>query len=265
MTRAVRPTQTEGRAQTRASELSEVTALVLAGGAGTRLRSVVSDRPKPMAQAAGRPFLEHQIEWLARSGVHHVVLCVGYLHDHVQRYFGDGRDFEVALHYSVEQEFLGTGGALKLAQPFVHDTCLVLNGDSWLDVDLAALLRTHRKHQTEDVSTAGTLVLTEVPETRDFGSVRLDASGRILQFVEKSDVVGPGWVSAGIYLMEKSVLTGIPAGRSVSLEREVFPSLLREGSCLWGSRNPGFFVDIGTPDGYGRFCNHVEQYMRRQP
>jgi D-glycero-alpha-D-manno-heptose 1-phosphate guanylyltransferase len=240
-------------------------ALILAGGAGTRLRSIVSDRPKPMAEVAGRPFLEHQIAWLARQGVAEVILCVGYLHEHVQRHFAGGRSFGVPVHCSVEPRFLGTAGALKQTADRICGPFLALNGDSWLDVDLAAVARGHRERVAREPRSAGTLVLTRVDDASGFGSVALDDAGRILRFDEKVGSAGEAWISAGIYLLEPGVLDRVAPGEAVSLEREVFPSLLRDGQVLWGHPAPGFFVDIGTPEGYRRFGDHVEQYMRRQP
>src|SRR5919112_1675155 len=120
-------------------------ALVLAGGLGTRLRSLLNDRPKPMAQVAGKPFLEYQIEMLRLHGFQDLVLCVGYLARHVQEYFGDGRGWGVHIDYAVETELLGTAGAIKNAQNFIDkDPFLVLNGDSYLEADLRELADFHR-------------------------------------------------------------------------------------------------------------------------
>ena len=242
--------------------LAEIPALILAGGAGTRLRSLVSDRPKPMASVAGRPFLELQIEWLRRQGVRRVVLCTGYLHPHIEAHFGDGRAFGVRIEYSVEASPLGTAGALKRAErPIGTETFLALNGDSFLDVDLAGLVRAHAER-----AAAGTLVLSAVPDAREFGSVELDARGRIVRFDEKAEAqAGPGRVSAGIYCLETRLLDLVPPGRSASLERETFPLALAHGLPLFGLPAEGFFVDIGTPQGYGRMCQHLQQKEQQQP
>lgn len=256
----------EGRASG-SPRLAEVPALILAGGAGTRLRSLVSDRPKSMAAVAGRPFLELQIEWLHGQGVRRVVLCTGYLHEQVRDHFGDGRAFGVRIDYSVERAPLGTGGALRLAERFACGrTFLALNGDSFLDVDLGALVRAHAQHASADERCLATLVLSAVPEAREFGTVELDADGRILRFDEKSGTrTGPARVNAGIYCLETAFLDLVPPERAVSLERESFPLALARGFALFGHPAEGFFVDIGTPQGYGRMCRHLERKERQQP
>jgi NDP-sugar pyrophosphorylase family protein len=246
--------------------LPDIPALILAGGAGTRLRPVVSDRPKPMATVGGRPFLELQIEWLRRQGVRRVVLCTGHLHQHVEDHFGDGRAFGVSIAYSLERSPLGTGGALKLAEPLTGGgSFLALNGDSFLDVDLAGLVRAHAGRLAAGERCAGTLVLTAVPDAREFGSVELDAGGRVVRFDEKAQArPGPGRVSAGVYCLETALLDLVPPGRNVSLERETFPLALARGLALFGRPAEGFFVDIGTPHGYGQMCRHLEQKEQQQ-
>jgi NDP-sugar pyrophosphorylase family protein len=241
--------------------LADIPALILAGGAGTRLRTVVSDLPKSMARVAGRPFLELQIGWLARQGVRSIVLCTGYLHEHVQDHFGDGRALGVHVEYSVERSPLGTGGALKLAEPLTgRGPFLVLNGDSFLDVDLADLLRAHSAHRTANASCVGTLVLCTVPDAREFGSVQLDAQRRVVRFDEKSEAqAGPALASAGVYCLEPDLLELVAPGGSVSLEREIFPLALSKHLALFGQPVEGGFVDIGTPRGYERMCRQLEQ------
>jgi NDP-sugar pyrophosphorylase family protein len=246
--------------------LADIPALILAGGAGTRLRSVVSDRPKPMARVAGRPFLELQIGWLAGQGVRSVVLCTGYLHEHVRAHFGDGRAFGVSITHSVEPSPLGTAGALKLAEPFAgRGPFLALNGDSFLDVDLAGLLRAHGAHRAADASCVGTLVLSTVPDAREFGRVTLDARRRVVRFDEKSEAqAGPALVSAGVYCLEPALLELVAPGRNVSLERETFPLALSKHLALFGHPVEGGFVDIGTPRGYERMCRQLEQQLERR-
>jgi NDP-sugar pyrophosphorylase family protein len=250
------------------TSLAEIPALILAGGAGTRLRSVVSDRPKPMAAVAGRPFLALQIEWLRLQGVRRIVLCTGYLHEHVERYFGDGRAFGVEIAYSVEPSPLGTAGALERAGRSIASatTFLALNGDSFLDVDLAGLVAAHAARREASPYGAGTLVLSAVADVREFGRIELDDQGRIVRFDEKTQAApGPGWINAGIYCLETHLMDLVPPGRNVSLERETFPLALARGLALFGHPAAGFFVDIGTPQGYGRMCRHLEHKELLQP
>lgn len=238
-------------------------ALILAGGLGTRLRPVVADRPKPMAAVADRPFLEYQLGFLHRWGIRHVVLCVGYRHEQIRAHFGDGSAWGLALDYSVEDRPLGTGGAMKLAEPFVEGTFLLLNGDSYLDLDLAAFLAAHRANLARDPACAATMALARVPDASAYGSVELDQDGRIRSFVEKTSITrNDNLINAGIYAIDFSVMKTVPGGMAVSVEREVFPALLRSGSRLYGWPSDGFFVDIGTPEGYSRFQKYIERQDR---
>ena len=157
-------------------------AVVLAGGLGTRLRPVVRDRPKSMAEIAGRPFLEYLLLLLRRQNVHDVVLCTGYMSESVQRHFGSGVGLGVSLRYSEEARPLGTGGALKLAEPMLEDTrWLVLNGNSFFPVPLEALVQSH-----VDRKSVGTLALSRVSEAGRYGSVTLGNGGLIQAFAEKA-------------------------------------------------------------------------------
>lgn len=224
-------------------------ALILAGGAGTRLRSVLGDNlNKPMAPIAGKPFLDYLIVRLQRQGIEDIILCVGYKADLIQSYFGDGARWGVHLSYSREADFLGTGGALKLAESLIHDdTFFVLNGDSFFDVDLAALARFHRGAGAQT-----TLALARVENAARYGAVRLDeATGRIVEFAEKDQTPRAGLINGGVYLLTRAALDQTPAGQACSLEREVFPTLLAAGA-LYGQPFPGFFIDIGVPADYAR-------------
>lgn len=235
-------------------------AFILAGGLGTRLRSIIDDQPKPMADIENKPFLAHQIEQLKAQGITQVILCVGYLHDHVLSYFGDGEAWGVHIDYSIETSPLGTGGALKHAQAFVDGSFLVLNGDSYFDIDLQQLIRFHEARKKEDKGCVGTLALTTVPDAGRYGSVLLNGKGRIVNFTEKSAANGAaaGLINAGVYVLEPEILETIPRAQKVSIERTVFPSFLGNGSRLYGYEGDEFFVDIGTPEGYYLFREYVK-------
>jgi NDP-sugar pyrophosphorylase family protein len=223
------------------SELSGLTAVILAGGLGTRLRSVVSDRPKILAEIAGRPFLAYLLDRVIAAGVRHAVLCTGYRADQVRATFGEQYG-PLVVDYSVESRPLGTGGALRAALPRMHsETVLVFNGDSWCDADLAAFEVDHRR-----VQATGSLLLTEVDDTSRYGRVDTDDANRITHFAEKSATTSAGWINAGIYLLQRHLLLEIPEKEMVSLEREVFPAWIGRG--LYGWRRGGRFLDIGTPE-----------------
>jgi NDP-sugar pyrophosphorylase family protein len=148
------------------------------------------------------------------------------------------------LEYSVEETPLGTAGALRHARPFLDDTFLVLNGDSFADVNLRELARYHMER-----GAAATIALAAVPDTSNFGRAQIDSSCRLIAFEEKR-VKGPGLVNAGIYVLETRLLELVPAGRPVSLELETLPLLVEQGIHVYGHRFDGRLVDIGTPEGY---------------
>jgi len=224
-------------------EVSSVTAAILAGGLGTRLRSVVADRPKVLAEVRGRPFLSYLLDQLADAGLRTAVLCTGYKGDEVQAVFGDSHR-GMRLAYSQEPFPLGTGGAVRLAAShLVSSTVLVLNGDSYCQADVGAFWSHHCA-----AGSRATLVLVRVDDASRFGQVELDETGRVLRFEEKGARTGPGWINAGMYLVDRQWVESIPSGKAVSLEREVFPAWIDGG--LRGWRSPGRFLDIGTPESY---------------
>ena len=237
-------------------------AIILAGGLGTRFRSVRSDIPKSMAEIDGRPLLEHQVRSLRDCGVTRIVLCVGHLAGAVSQHFGDGTTFGLRIDYAVEREPLGTGGAILNARPFLdEEPFLVLNGDSLLpELPFHDIVSCHLAHQSSEPGTVGTLVVIQAPDRGAYGVIEMDTSGtRVLDFREKAPVdTTRAMISGGVYVLDPVVFDHIPAGRAVSVEREVFPTILEEGGRLWAYRYDGFFGDIGTPEGYQR----VDRYMR---
>jgi len=230
-------------------------AAILAGGLGARLRSVVSDSPKPMAVVGGKPFLVYLLEWLRKQGIHEVVLCVGYRWQDIHAVLGDGASLNMRLQYSVENAPLGTGGALKNAQIFLQDTFLALNGDSFVDIDLKKLVEFHRRKES-----IATLALTHVTDTGAYGAVDLNDQGKIRNFTEKQGPGAPaGWVNAGVYVLEPDVLSLIPGGKPVSLEQDVFPELVKRNYPIYGFCVKGYFIDIGTPEAYFQSQSELER------
>lgn len=219
------------------------TAAILAGGLGTRLRSVVNDRPKVLAEVRDRPFLTYLLQQLARSGIKSVVVCTGYIGEQVKAAFGDAFG-SMRLLYSQETSQLGTAGALRLALPLIQsDSVLIMNGDSFCDADFGDFWAWRAAKGAE-----AALLLTQVSDTRRYGRVQMDGDGRVLKFEEKGGKEGSGWINAGIYLLDRSLLLNIPEGVDVSLEREMFPAWMDRG--LYGYGNKGRFLDIGTPESY---------------
>src|SRR5437773_5229776 len=226
------------------SPAGAVRAFVLCGGHGTRLRSVLVDRPKSMALISGTPFLQLLLDRLRSQGVSDVILGTGHMAEKIEGYFGSGNKFAMRIRYSREDEPLGTGGALKLAEPLISDPVLVLNGDSYVEWNLNPMLGLFRKDA--DI----VVVLQAVADVSRYGSVALDQEGRITQFIEKGVRGGPGLINAGVYLLRKRIVRDLPAGTAISLEREVFPRLLERG--VFGLVCTGLFIDIGIPDDFKR-------------
>jgi NDP-sugar pyrophosphorylase family protein len=233
----------------------EVCGAVLAGGFGTRLRPVVADRPKVLAPVLGRPFLAYLLDPLARAGVRATTLLTGYMADRVEAEFGPGFG-NMRLTYSVETTPLGTAGALRHALPLLdRPSVLVLNGDSYCDLDLPAFFDQHRRSRAKC-----TVALTEVPDVARFGKVTLAGGHRVTRFVEKSAAGGRGLINAGVYLLGRQLLDEIPAQGAVSLERALFPRWAAEGRC-YGFVAAGRFLDIGTPESYAQAA---ECFARRR-
>lgn len=223
--------------------LAEVTAVVLAGGLGTRLRPVLADRPKVLAEIHGRPFLKYLLDQLIGVGIGNVVLCTGYLSHQVREVIGDCyRDLEIA--YSAESTPLGTGGALRLALPKLQsDPVLVLNGDSYCAASLELFWAFHRARRA-----AATLLVAQNCDADRFGQVTLGTGHEVIRFREKGTTSEPRLINAGMYLIQRSLISEIPLGLQISLEREVFPSWIGRG--FFGCATDAKFLDIGTPESY---------------
>ena len=231
------------------------TCVVLAGGLGTRLRSVLPEIPKPMAPIRDKPFLEHLLCWIARSGIRRAVLSSGYRHEIIEEYFRNGESVGLELIYSVEQKPLGTWGALRQASRHVdRNEFIALNGDSWLEVDLCQLFNFHI-----NCGGVATLAAAHVMDSSRFGSLQMNLSGRILRFNEKS-AGGDGWINGGIYVLSQRVFGLVPM-EAMSLEKQAFPRLVEEG--IYALKAPGIFVDIGLPEEYMKLESSAEEWMTK--
>lgn len=223
--------------------IESLTAVILAGGKGTRLKSVVADKPKPLAEVAGRPFIEYILDELNRAGVKRVVIAVGYLAEHVQHYLGDSYK-NLNLIYSYESSPLGTAGALRNALPLIESKdVLVLNGDSFCEVNYKYLLESHKKNKAMI-----TIVGVTVENVQRYGTIVTAADGLVTAFQEKGGLSGEGQINAGIYMIDYSVLTDIKPDSIVSLEHEIVPQYT--GETLYAFPVSGTFIDIGIPEDY---------------
>lgn len=220
-------------------------AIILAGGLGNRLRSVIADVPKPMADIAGRPFLEYVLEYLAHWGLTRAILAVSYKHELVQAHF-KGRYGGIEIAYSIETERRGTGGAILQALEQVESPdVLVLNGDTLFAADIDRLAGVH------DANTADlTVALRPMPDCERYGSVQTDAEGRIIGFKEKRARVA-GTINGGIYVVQREWVTGLRWPTVFSFEKDVMEALYRKHR-FFGAAFDNYFIDIGIPDDYHR-------------
>lgn len=228
-------------------------AIILAGGAGLRLREIINDVPKPMAPIADNPFLEYLVLQLSKWGINEIILSIGYKREIVKSHFGTGERWGAKILYSEEQEPLGTGGAIKKAATFLRDEhVVVMNGDSFFNLDLNKLLSFHKEKQA-----LATISLLKVKDTNRYGRVEVDPAGSIKKFTEKAPGA-EGLINSGIYVLSPKALKIIPAEKC-SFERDVLPLLVGRG--LFGLSDQGFFIDIGVPTDYLSLSNHPQQLL----
>lgn len=226
--------------------VESIKAVLLVGGLGTRLRSVVSSTPKPLASVGDRPFLELLVQQLRCQGIRRLVLCTGYLAEDIEKQLGDGGKWQLTIEYSKEPYAKGTGGAVKFAEPLLRDVSdfLVMNGDSFMETDFQELINAHRKS-----GGIATIAVLQMKNEMRYGTVQVTTEDRVSGFTEKNQSDGNGFVNAGIYVFNRRIFDYIPEG-AVSLERDIFPKLLDHG--LYASKQHGVFIDIGTPEDYTR-------------
>tara|TARA_Y100000310_G_scaffold42192_1_gene39450 strand:+ start:159 stop:881 length:723 start_codon:yes stop_codon:yes gene_type:complete len=225
------------------SDLSQVTVVILAGGLGTRLREVVPDRPKVMAEINGIPFLYYLLDQLVDASIEKIVISTGYMGHLIEETLGSGYK-GLQIEYSKEDYPLGTAGALKLSGQFVEtNQCLVMNGDSYTEFDPYSLFMFHKQKNANM-----TLLVKNVDNASRFGTTEMNEENEIVQFNEKDYTRDNGIINAGVYIMETSVFKEIPSKIPCSLEYDFFPSMIGQG--IYGYKTEGRFIDIGTPESY---------------
>ena len=224
-------------------------AIVLAGGLGTRLRSVVNDVPKCMAPVAGRPFLYYILQYLQKHGVDRVVLSLGYKYEVVTDWVGRQRDFHGEVAFSIEDSPLGTGGAIRKALACVErEDVLVLNGDTFFDVDLERFRVFHRQS-----GLPVSLALKPMERFERYGNVEMGAGGKIEAFHEKK-YCDKGYINGGVYMVnrDEKLFCGCP--EKFSFETDILQQKVQSG-CLNGFVSEGYFIDIGIPEDYEKANN----------
>jgi mannose-1-phosphate guanylyltransferase len=222
-------------------------AIVLVGGEGTRLRPLTLTQPKPALALVDRPMIRYMVDWLGHHDVDEVIMACGFRPEDLRMALGDRVPGGPSIGYLEENEPLGTAGPVRLAadRGLLGERFMVLNGDVLTDLDLTALQRQHA-----ETGAVITLALYPVDDPTSYGLVRTGPGGEVLGFLEKPDPeqIDTDQINAGAYVVERSALDLIPPGRTVSIEREVFPRLVGRG--LFGRRLDGYWMDIGTPQRY---------------
>ena len=228
--------------------------IILAGGLGKRLRSVVDDLPKPMALINNRPFLEYQFDYLISQGIEIAVLSVGYKHEIIRNHFG-GKYKSLTLKYALEKEPLGTGGGILKAMPFVEgDYVFIVNGDTLFKPNLKELYTFHQKKKADI-----TIALRIVKEAQRYGIVSMNESERVITFLEKNPQAGVGYINAGIYLMPTNIIQTKIQQEKFSLEKDFFENYI-EDLKIYGFPTESYFIDIGVPEDYKKAQHEFKEF-----
>ena len=228
--------------------MPELQAVLLIGGFGTRLRPMTDRLPKSMVPVLNVPAIEHTIAYLKRFGIRDIILTLNYLPDIIRDSLGDGDNYGVNLVYCMEEEPLGTAGAVKNTEAHLNGgTFAVLNGDVFTALDIGRMLDEHRAHKA-----AATIALHQVEDPSAFGVVEQTDDGSITAFVEKPkrEEARSNWINAGTYLLEPEVLRYAPLGEKYMFENGLFPTLLEKGEPFYGFRDAGYWLDMGRPETY---------------
>ena len=222
--------------------------ILLVGGLGTRLAPLTSKTPKPMLPIANLPVTEHQLLVAKAAGITKVVLATAYLAETFTPYFGDGSKWGMELIYALESEPLGTGGAIRNAAELIlseiseNEPVVIFNGDVLSHHDLRSQIKLH-----QDTDAAVTLHLVSVEDARPYGCVPFDENGRVTDFLEKMENPITNTINAGCYVFNPQVIRDIDLGKVVSVEREIFPQLLKAGSVIQAFVDDSYWLDMGTP------------------
>lgn len=229
-------------------------AIILAGGFGTRLKEVVSDVPKVMAPVNGRPFLEYVLDYLEHYMIEHVVLSVGYKHEIIKSHFGYQYN-SINIKYAIEDEPLGTGGAIKKAFELINDNkAFVFNGDTMFRINLVKHYDFHLSKQADF-----SLVLRQVNNVQRYGAVEYDDDKKITSFLEKGEKFGDGYINGGVYLINKRFFNQHQWPEKFSIEKDCFEKMVSSYS-FYGMVCKQYFLDIGIPEDYNRAQDEFKEF-----
>ena len=219
-------------------------AIILAGGFGTRLQKVVNDIPKSMALINNRPFLEYQINYLKKYNINRIILSVGYKKNIISDYFKDNFN-GIEIVYAVEDKPLGTGGGIKNALKFLKsDFAFILNGDSLFNVNLTDFYNFHKNNKSKI-----SIALRCLDDVGRFGSVEINNNNEIINFAEKKDRKGKGYINGGIYLFDKKYFLNLDMPEKFSIEKDFFEKIIKKEK-VFGFLSDDYFLDIGIPDDF---------------
>jgi len=242
-------------------------AVILVGGLGTRLGELTARTPKPLLPVAGRPFVEHLLQEVSRYGLRKATLLAGRFGDQVRATYDGQVIFDLAVDVVVEPSPMGTGGALAFAaaEARLDPEFLLMNGDSWIDMDVVRLVRNWEAARTERPGTRAQLLLQTVPDAARYGTVTAK-DGLVTVFQEKSPESAnrPGQINAGVYVLDRTILKDVPSDRVTSLETDILPKLVADGRVVSILAPEGsYFIDIGLPDTYLRADEELMRHRRR--
>jgi D-glycero-alpha-D-manno-heptose 1-phosphate guanylyltransferase len=234
------------------------TAIILAGGFGTRLQTVVSDLPKPMAPINGEPFLNYQLNYLNHYGIKKIILSVGYLAEKIKDHYRNNYK-GIEIEYATETSPLGTGGGIRAALELCNDSyALVLNGDSFYDVDIHEFFKLHVNENAEC-----SLALRKVENASRYGSIETNANDQIISFKEKTQETKPGLINGGVYILNKEVYRdNTPSASNFSIEKDFFETQLNTHT-IKGFEFKGYFIDIGIPEDYNKAQHDFKEFKYR--
>jgi len=221
------------------------TAIILAGGMGTRLKTIISDLPKPMAPIMNVPFLTYQLNYLKHFGIKKVIFSVGYLSEKIIAHYN--QFFEnISIEYSIEKNPLGTGGGIRMAMSNLNeDLVLILNGDSFFDLDLEQFYNLHLEQKSEF-----SLALRYVNNSERYGNIEFNSSNQITSFIEKNQLNQSGYINAGVYILSKKLyLQNTKPNINFSIEKDFFEKQLNQ-LIIKGFEFKDYFIDIGIPEDY---------------
>lgn len=224
-------------------------AVILAAGYGTRLQSIIKDIPKPMAKVCEKPFLEYLILYLKKFGIKDIVIAVAYKKEIIIDYFGDGKKWGVNIQYAKQDAPTGSAGAIKSAENYIEDDFLVLNGDSFIQLDINEMIKFHKENNG-----ILSISLREVKNYDRGGFAILDKDKVVsFEFREKSGKPEDGYLDAGVYILKSEIFKYIPKStKIISFSKTTLPKLLSEKQKIYGFITDGYFIDIGTPESYNK-------------